>query len=67
MVHLVEEGTDKKGGAESEDTDDNKGVNEEFIVHLARACERCSPGGEMLLPLQQPGTFYLQMPISEGI
>ena len=29
--------------------------------------EGCSAEGEMLLPLQQPGTLYPQMPIGEGI
>ena len=29
--------------------------------------EGCSTGGEKLLPLQQPGALYLQLPIGEGI
>ena len=37
VVHLEEEGTNKEGGTESEDTDGIEGVTEEFIVHLARA------------------------------
>ena len=37
MVHLEEEGTNKEGGAESEDPNGIEGVNEEFIVCLARA------------------------------
>ena len=37
VVHLEEEGSDKEGGAESEDHGGIEGVTEEFIVHLARA------------------------------
>ena len=37
MAHLEEEGTDKEGGAESEDPDGIEGVTEEFIVCLTKA------------------------------
>ena len=37
VAHLEEEGTDKEGGAESEDPDGIDVVTEEFIVCLARA------------------------------
>ena len=37
VTNLEEEGTNKEGGAESEDPDGIKGVTEEFIVSLARA------------------------------
>ena len=37
VVHLEEEGSDKEGGAESEEPNGIEGVTEKFIVHLARA------------------------------
>ena len=37
VAHLEEEGTDKEGGAESEDPNGIKGVTKEFIVHITRA------------------------------
>ena len=39
VMHLEEEGTNKEGGAESEDPDGTEGMTEEFIVCLARAVE----------------------------
>ena len=37
VAHLEEESTDKEECIDSKDLDGIKGVNEEFIVHLARA------------------------------
>ena len=53
-VHLEEESTIKEDGTKSKDPNGTEGINEECIVHL----EGGSAGGEMLLPLQQPGKFY---------
>ena len=63
---MGEEGTDKEEGTESEDTNGIEGATKEFTVCLARAVKH-ERGGEMLLPLQQPRTLYLQLPIGEGI
>ena len=37
VAHLEEESTNKEEGTESENPNGIKGINEEFIVHLARA------------------------------
>ena len=52
----------------SEDPDGINGMTEEFIVHLAQSSERgLNRMRNAVLPLQQPRTFYPQVPIGEGI
>ena len=57
----------KKRCTESKDPDSIEGITEEIILCLARAMKDALAGGEMLLPLQQPGALYPWLPIGEGI
>ena len=58
VAHLEEDVTDTEESAQSDNPNGIEGMTEE---------EGSSTGGEMLLPLQQPWTFYLQVPVGEGI
>ena len=59
MAHLEQDGTDKEESAKSDDSTGIEGVTE--------GSEGGPTGWEMLLPLQQPRTFYAWMPIGEDI
>ena len=62
VLHL-EEGSDKKGDAESGDSNGIKGVTEEFIVHLARAVKDAQQEEKHCYHCSSPEQFICEFPL----
>ena len=63
VVHLEEDSDDKEEGAESEDPDENKGMTEEFIVHLARAVKEAQQAEKHCYHCSSLEHFFYDCPL----
>ena len=63
VAHLEEEGSNKEGGAESEDPSGIEGVTEEFIVCLARAVKAAQQEKEHCYHCSSPENFIHECPL----
>ena len=66
VAHLEEKGTNKEGGAESEDPNGMKGVTKEFILQLARVVKDAQQEEKCCYHCSSPEHFFHKCPLMKA-